>query len=202
MFGKTFMRRAAGVVIAAGGLFAACPAFAFAAEEGGGISAILPKMGEFIPMLVAFLILWFILAKFGWPLFEGILNKRETTIRSDLQSAEQNKIESARLLEERRGQLESAKNQTSQIIVEARQSAESMRANIEEDARAEARAIIEKANATIEGERKAAVDDLQKSIADISTAVAERLIGTDLSDEEHRRIIERYVKEAGSLNAG
>ena len=33
-------------------------------------------------------------------------------------------------------------------------------------------------------------------------AVAERLIGEDLSDEEHRRIIERYVKEAGSLNAG
>ncbi len=202
MFGKTFMRRAAGAVIAAGGLVAACPAFAFAEEGGGGISAILPKMDEFIPMLIAFIILWFILAKFGWPLFEGILNKRESTIRSDLQSAEQSKIESARLLEERKGQLESAKTQTSQIIVEARQSAEALRTNIEDDARAEAKSIIEKANATIEAERKATVEELQQSIADISTAVAERLIGEDLSDEEHRRIIERYVKEAGSLNAG
>lgn len=202
MFGKTFMRRATGVVVAAGGIFAACPAFAFAEEGGGGISAILPKMDEFIPMLIAFIILWFILAKFGWPLFEGILNKRESTIRSDLQSAEQSKIESARLLEERKGQLESAKAQTSQIIVEARQSAEALRTNIEDDARAEAKSIIEKANATIEAERKATVEELQQSIADISTAVAERLIGEDLSDEEHRRIIERYVKEAGSLNAG
>ncbi|MGI6220620.1 MAG: F0F1 ATP synthase subunit B [Coriobacteriales bacterium] len=201
MFGKTFMRRATGVVVAAGGIFAACPAFAFA-DEGGGISAILPKMDEFIPMLIAFIILWVILAKFGWPLFEGILNKRENTIRSDLKSAEESKIESARLLEERRGQLESAKAQTSQIIVEARQSAEALRTNIEEEARVEARSIIEKANATIEAERKATVEELQQSIADISTAVAERLIGTDLSDEEHRRIIERYVKEAGSLNAG
>ena len=99
MFGKTFMRRAAGAVIAAGGLVAACPAFAFAEEGGGGISAILPKMDEFIPMLIAFIILWFILAKFGWPLFEGILNKRESTIRSDLQSAEQSKIDEAKIAE-------------------------------------------------------------------------------------------------------
>jgi len=27
------------------------------------------------------------------------------------------------------------------------------------------------------------------------------VIGEDFSDEEHRKLIERYVKEAGSLNA-
>ena len=62
---------------------AAMPALAFAEEEGG-ISAILPKMDEFIPMLIAFVILWAILAKFGWPIFEGMLAKRENTIREGL----------------------------------------------------------------------------------------------------------------------
>ena len=68
---------------------AAMPALAFAEEEGG-ISAILPKMDEFIPMLIAFVILWAILAKFGWPIFEGMLAKRENTIREGLEAAERN----------------------------------------------------------------------------------------------------------------
>ena len=45
--------------------FFAFPTLAFAAEEGeqGGMSAIMPDMLEFIPMLVAFIILWIVLAK-------------------------------------------------------------------------------------------------------------------------------------------
>ena len=64
---------------------AAFPALAFASEEeSGGLSAILPDMAEFIPMLIAFIILWIILAKFGWPMFAGMLEKRESTIREAL----------------------------------------------------------------------------------------------------------------------
>ena len=61
--------------------------------------------------------------------------------------------------------------------------------------------MIEKARAAIETEKKAAIAELQGSVADTSIAVASRLIGDDLSDEEHRKIIERYVNEAGSFNA-
>ena len=79
--------RVAGVVSAAAMSALAFPTLAFAAEEvvhedTGGISAILPDMLEFIPMLIAFIILWIILAKFGWPMFNGMLEKRENTIIS------------------------------------------------------------------------------------------------------------------------
>ena len=74
-------------VVFAAAFALACPAYAFASE--GGIDAILPKMNEFIPMLVAFIILWIVLAKFGWPLFDGMLVKRETTIREALEKSEQ-----------------------------------------------------------------------------------------------------------------
>ena len=79
-------------VVFAAAFALACPAYAFASE--GGIDAILPKMNEFIPMLVAFIILWIVLAKFGWPLFDGMLVKRETTIREALEKSEQARIES------------------------------------------------------------------------------------------------------------
>ena len=201
MDGKNIVRRVAGLSVGLGALVAACPAVAFAEEEGG-ISAILPQMDEFIPMLVAFIILWIILAKFGWPLFEGILNKREATVKDSLEKSESARIESARLLEQREAELERAKSEAAQIIVDARKSAEALRAQIEQEARAEAKSIVDKAHASIAAERTAAAGELQREVADISVKVAGRLIGEDLSDEEHRRIIERYVEEAGNLNAG
>lgn len=183
---------------------AAFPALAFAAEEGessGGISAILPEMHEFIPMLVAFIILWAVLAKLGWPVFDGMLQKRSDTIRADLKKAEEARIEGERVLAEYKQELADAKQQASQIVADARQTGEATKAEIAAAAQKEAAAMIEKARTAIETEKKAAIAELQGSVADTSVAVASKIIGSDLSDDEHRAIIERYVNEAGSFNA-
>lgn len=62
-------------------------------------------MSEFIPMLVAFIILWIVLAKFGWPVFDKMLEKRANTIRDDLKNAEEARQESERVLAEYQQQL-------------------------------------------------------------------------------------------------
>ena len=180
----------------------ASPVMAFAAEEEtGGIAAILPNMTEFIPMGIAFIILAIVLWKLGWPLFDKMLVKRETTIKEALEKSEAARIESEKLLEEYKRQLEDAKSQAAQIVADAKKTGESVKADIEGKAQAEADSMIEKAKQAIESEKKAAVAELQDSVADISIAVTARLVGEDLSDDEHRKIIERYVNEAGSFNA-
>ena len=63
------------------------------------------------------------------------------------------------------------------------------------------KAITTKAKKSIEKERVAAIADLQRSVADLSVSVAGRLIGEDLSDDDQRKLIEKYVAEAGNLNA-
>lgn len=181
----------------------AFPALAFAAEEEEakeGIAAILPDMIEFIPMLIAFIILWIILAKFGWPMFNGMLEKRENTIREALKQSEEAKIESEKILAEYKQQLADAKTQATKIIADARETGEAVKADIQQKAQAEAADMIEKAKSTIEAEKKAAIAELQASIADTSVDVAAKLIGNDLTEGEHRAIIEKYVKEAGSFN--
>lgn len=182
---------------------AAFPALAFASEgeEAAGISAILPDMMEFVPMLIAFIILWIILGKFGWPAFNGMLEKRENTIREALKKSEEAQIESERILAEYKTQLADAKAQSSQIVAEARATAEAVKADITAKAQSEAADMIAKAKVAIEAEKKQAVAELQASVADVSVDVAARLIGEDLTDDEHRKIIERYVSEAGSFNA-
>lgn len=195
-----YVRNCTSGVIAFAAASAICPLNAFA-EEGSGIQAILPQMDEFIPMLVAFIILWIVLAKFGWPLFEGMLNKREETIKNSLEKSEEARIESERLLAEYQEQLEGAKAQSQQILVNAQKSAAAIETEIKNKAQAEANAMIEKAKVAIEAEKQNAIKELQASMADTSIAVASRIIGEDFSDDEHRKLIERYVEEAGSLNA-
>ena len=60
-------------------------------------------------MLVIFILLWIVLAKFGWPKFEAMLEKREMTIKDSLEKSEQARVESERVLEEYKRQLEDAK---------------------------------------------------------------------------------------------
>ena len=72
--------------------------------------------------------------------------------------------------------------------------------DITAQAQTEAADMIAKAKAAIEAEKKQAISELQATVADTSVDVAARLIGEDLTEGEHRAIIERYVKEAGSFN--
>lgn len=179
----------------------AFPASALAAEEKTGLAVILPDPVEFIPMVVAFLALVAVLAKFGWPMFEGMLEKREKTIAEALERSELAQQESERTLEEYKQQLADAKAQAAQIVADAKQTGEAVKADITRQAQNESAQMIEKARGAIEAERAAAVAGLQGSIADIAMAVTARLVGEDLTDEEHRRIIERYVNEAGGFHA-
>ena len=179
----------------------AFPALAFAAEEKTGLAVILPDPNEFIPMLIAFIIILIILAKFGWPMFEGMLEKRERTIAQALEKSEEARVESERVLAEYQQQLSEAKAQAAKLIADAKETSEAVRADITAKAQDEANAMIEKARIAIEAEKQAAMTELQNSIADLSVDVASRMVAKDLNDAEHRAIIERYLNEAGSFHA-
>jgi F-type H+-transporting ATPase subunit b len=168
-------------------------------EESG--NPLIPNPGEAIPQLVGFVVLLVILYKFGWPAITGMLDKRVNTIKDSLEQAENAKLESERLLAEHKAELDSAKKQAAQIIADAKMSAEAVKADITAAAQSEAESLIAKARVAIETEKKAAIAELQGSVADISVSVAGRLIGQDLSDDAHRRIIERYLVEAGGFDA-
>ncbi len=178
------------------------PTLAFANEEASssGIGAIIPNPIEFFPMLIAFIILCIVLGKFGWPMFNGMLEKREKSIRDELEQSENAKVEAEKVLEEYKKQLESAKAESAEIVATARTNAEAIEADLKKKAEASAEEIIAKAKVSIEAEKKAAIAELQSSVADMSIDVASKLIANDLSDDEHRKIIEKYIVEAGSFN--
>lgn len=183
---------------------AALAAPSLALAEGNsdlGIGILIPNLSEFIPALIAFLIIWAVLAKFAWPAIVGMLDKRAATIKNNLDEAEAAKIEAQRSLDEYKKQLADARREAAGIVDEARRAGEQVKADITAQAQAQADEMIAKAKKSIEKEKLAAIADLQSSVADISVSVAGRLIGEDLSDADQRKLVEKYIAEAGTLNA-
>ena len=66
------------------------PASAFA-EESGGADILIPKMAEFVPALIAFIIIWIALAKVAWPKVLGMMDERSRRIEESLDEAEKTK---------------------------------------------------------------------------------------------------------------
>ena len=188
--------------LAAGAVALAAPSLALAEENSDlGIGILIPNLSEFIPALIAFLVIWVVLAKCAWPMIVGMLDKRQETIKNNLDEAEAAKIEAQRSLEEYKKQLADARREAAGIVDEARRAGEQVKADITAQAQAQADEMIAKAKKSIEKEKLAAIADLQSSVADLSVAVAGRFIGEGLSDADQRKLIEKYVAEAGALDA-
>jgi F-type H+-transporting ATPase subunit b len=164
------------------------------------MDALIPKVPEVVVSLVSFLVLFVILAKFAFPPVTKMLDERADKIRESLEKAEETRIEAERLLEEYRVQMAEARAEAGKVIEQGRTVAENMKNEIVAKAREEAEAEKTKAIDAIKAEKLAAMAELQASVADLSVAVAGKIIGQKLSAADHAALIERSIAEVGSLH--
>ncbi|MCX8006562.1 MAG: F0F1 ATP synthase subunit B [Coriobacteriia bacterium] len=161
---------------------------------------IIPLGVELYVNLAAFVVLFVLLAKFAFPPITKMLDERAEKIRESLEKAEDTRIEAERLLEEYRQQMAEARAEAAKIIEQGRTVAENMKSEILAKAREEAEAEKAKALEAIKAERAAAVAELQAKVAELSVAVAGKILGEQLTPAEHEALIERYLAEVGSLD--
>jgi F-type H+-transporting ATPase subunit b len=150
--------------------------------------------------VVAFLVLFVALAKFAFPPVTKMLDERANKIRESLEKAEDTRVEAERLLEEYKQQMAEARGEATQVIEQGRKVAESMKAEILAKAKEEAEAEKVKAIAAINAEKEAAMAELKGEVADLSVAVAGKIIGSSLTKADHAALIDKYLAEVGSLN--
>lgn len=182
---------------------------AYAAEAGGeaasggmasSLGSVYPNPATIWPTILAFLVLFFLLYKFAFPIIIKMLDERTAKVRESLEKAEATKVEAERLLEDYKQQMAEARGEASKVIEQGRKVAETMKDEIVAKANEEAAQIVAKAHEAMEGEKRAAMAELQSQVAGLSVAVAGKLIGEQLSAEDHAKLIEQYVAEVGGLN--
>jgi F-type H+-transporting ATPase subunit b len=170
-----------------------------AAAEPSSTGLVLPKPDEFIWALLAFVILFAVLAKFAFPALRKGLEAREQAIRGELERAEQSRLEAEQKREEYDRLIAEARTEADRIVREASESIEGTRRDRIARAEDEARQIIEKARADAATERERAFADLQRTVADLSLEAARRVIEQELQNPEaQRQLVERFIQTAGS----
>ncbi len=170
------------------------PAFA---EAPSGPEILLPKMAEFIPALIAFLVIWVVAAKFVWPSVLGMMDQRQQKIQGDLDAAAAEKASAVKEHQEYQAQIANAQNEADEIIAEAKAQAEAERARILAKAQEEAAATVAKARDAVSSERRKAMAELSDSVIDLSVEIAGKIIGNSLSDSDQRKLAEKYLVEVG-----
>lgn len=162
---------------------------------------ITPDFGLFFWMTLAFGIVFFILAKFAFPVINGMLKKREEEINNALELAERTHKEMEQLQANNEVLLQQAREERDKMLNEAKQISEKFIEDAKAKANEEKDRIIESAKESIEHEKMAAETEIKNEIADISIKVAEKILGKALeSDEEQIEYINRLLQEIEERN--
>lgn len=162
---------------------------------------ITPDIGLLFWMTLAFGIVFFVLAKFAFPVINKMLKKREDEINNALELAERTHKEMEKLQADNESLLQQAREERDKIVAEARQLHDAYIESAKIKANEEKERIIESARESMEHERMAATTEIKNQIADISIKVAEKIIAKNLdNDKEQLDYINRILQEIEKKN--
>lgn len=164
------------------------------------MSLITPDFGLLFWMLIIFGVVFFLLAKFGFPLITGMVEKRNEYIRESLRAAEQARLNLENLAAEQQKLIEQTRVEQGRMIKEAADTRAAMLAEAREQAEAEAAKVMEKARAQIEAEKNDAIREIRSQLSTLSVAVAEKVVRKEMEDSEARKaLLETLIDEATQL---
>ena len=186
------------------GLVQYLPFLAEAAEDEDNSGLIKPDLGLSIWTLITFLIVLFILKKFALGRIAGLLDERRNAIQSNIETAEQTRLEAERVLEEYRQQLAAARQESSEILDRARRAAEEQKKQLHDELVAERERGIAQAQSAIQAETRQSLDRIKREIAELTVAATERLLARRLDEAEQRRLIDEALADVdfSSLEGG
>lgn len=156
----------------------------------------LPDSGLLFWMTIIFAIVFFILAKFGFPIITGMVEKRNKRIDDALSAARVAEEALERLSQEQERILSETRTEQAQMLQEAASQRDAMIARAREDARLQADALIKEAKERINEEKEAALRDVRREVALMSISIAEKVVRKEMSSEKgQKEFIDRMVAE-------
>ena len=160
-----------------------------------------PEFGLVFWMFVAFLCLYFILAKLAWPYIIKTMEERADKIDKGVAIAQEAEAQLANAKSERDKILAEARNEQAEILRDAAK----MRNQIIDDARgeasAEAQKVAQAAQLSIEQSRKESEEQLRQEVGVLALEIAEKVIRQNISnDAAQKELVDKYLNEVQASN--
>src|SRR2546429_6223206 len=163
---------------------------------------LLVQEGEFTPFsintglifwtIVVFGILLVLLWRLGWPALLKTVEERERRIQQQLEEAERARAEAARLLEEHKRTIATAKAEAQELIAKAKAVADKERETLLAKARQEYEQLLEPARHQIDAEKEKAIVELRREAVDLSIGPAPQPLQAPLDSQANRQLGSGY----------
>ncbi|WP_300227135.1 F0F1 ATP synthase subunit B [uncultured Bacteroides sp.] len=155
-----------------------------------------PDPGLLFWMVVVFGIVFFLLAKYGFPVIIKMVDDRKAYIDNSLKAAREANAQLANVKAESEKILAQAHEEQARILKSATETRDRIIKDAQEKARLEGDRLMEEMKKQIETEKESAIRDIRRQVALLSVGVAEKVIRTKLADEkEQTELISRLVDE-------
>jgi F-type H+-transporting ATPase subunit b len=159
-------------------------------------SPLVPDLTELIIGTIAFLVVFIMLYRVLMPRIQQTLTERTDAIEGGLQRAEEAQAEADQRLEQYKEQLAEARQEASRLREKAKEEGAQIKAEMREQAQAEARRLVDAAHAQIDADRQQAIQMLRAEVGTLAVDLAGRVVGEALEDEaRQRRVVERFMED-------
>ncbi len=147
-------------------------------------------------MTVVFLVVLFILWKYGFPVIVKMVDERKAFIDESLKKAHEANERLANIQKEGESILQEAREKQAQILREAAETRDAIVEKAQDKARSEGARLLDEAKAAIEQEKKAAIADIRSQVATLSVEIAEKVLKQSLKDDKSQMdLIDRMLDE-------
>ena len=151
-------------------------------------------------MLIAFLVVFVLLAKFGFPVITGMVEERKNFIDESLRKAHEAQERLANIEQEGESILQEAREKQAQILKEAAETRDAIVEQAQTKARSEGARLLDEARIAIEQEKKAAIADIRQQVAMLSVEIAEKVLKQNLKDDKSQMdLIDRMLDDVTTV---
>jgi F-type H+-transporting ATPase subunit b len=163
------------------------------------MSLITPGFGLLFWMTVVFLVVFFILWKWGFPVIVKMELDRKDFIDSSLRKAHEANERLANIEKEGESILQEAREKQAHILKEAAATRDAIVEQAQTKARSEGARLLDEAKAAIEQEKKAAIADIRQQVATLSVQIAEKVLKQNLKDDKSQMdLIDRMLDDVSA----
>ncbi|WP_268876164.1 MULTISPECIES: F0F1 ATP synthase subunit B [Bacillaceae] len=153
--------------------------------------------GDAIFQILGFLVLMWLLKRYALGPVMDMMEKRENHIAEQISSAEKNRQDAEKYLEEQREAIQQARLEAKEIVENTRRMSEQQAEELKAEAKREADRRIEAAIAQINQEKEQAISALREQVSTLSILVASKVIERELDEQEQEKLIQETLKEVG-----
>ena len=159
-------------------------------------SILSPDAGLLFWMLLAFLVVFILMAKYGFPVITKMVEDRKNYIDEALKSAREANEKLANIKVESEAILRDAREKQAEILKEAMATRDQIVNEAREKAQAEGQKLLNEAKAQISVEKENALRDIRQTVAGLSVQIADKIVRRQLdTDDEQEKFIGKMLDE-------